>query len=208
MTTLSKLLKGLVDLDGFEPSTSSMPWKRAPNCATGPRWIPGSKLDQPQADLDGFIHPFHVLPGEPADLLLEPQSVHRPNLVGDNGRALRQTAVCRFNHDFPGERRLREMGTDGRHDGDWAVLVGDVIPDDDGGPSFLDLVADCGVERNQVDLAATGKGYFFLFRPWATCHAPSSKGNHSAAICRSRSALARASCFSRSRRFCRPWVST
>ncbi len=29
--------RDLVDLDGFEPSTSSMPWKRAPNCATGPR---------------------------------------------------------------------------------------------------------------------------------------------------------------------------
>jgi hypothetical protein len=28
----------LVDLDGFEPSTSSMPWKRAPNCATGPHF--------------------------------------------------------------------------------------------------------------------------------------------------------------------------
>ncbi len=27
---------GLVDLIGFEPMTSSMPWKRAPNCATGP----------------------------------------------------------------------------------------------------------------------------------------------------------------------------
>ena len=27
---------GMVDLEGFEPSTSSMPWKRAPNCATGP----------------------------------------------------------------------------------------------------------------------------------------------------------------------------
>jgi hypothetical protein len=26
-----------VDLKGFEPLTSSMPWKRAPNCATGPR---------------------------------------------------------------------------------------------------------------------------------------------------------------------------
>ena len=26
----------LVDLVGFEPTTSSMPWKRAPNCATGP----------------------------------------------------------------------------------------------------------------------------------------------------------------------------
>jgi hypothetical protein len=30
---------GLVDLDGFEPSTSSMPWKRAPNCATGPTGV-------------------------------------------------------------------------------------------------------------------------------------------------------------------------
>src|SRR5665647_1164491 len=28
MTTLPKLLKGLVDLDGFEPSTSSMPFKK------------------------------------------------------------------------------------------------------------------------------------------------------------------------------------
>ncbi len=28
-----------MDLDGFEPSTSSMPWKRAPNCATGPRIV-------------------------------------------------------------------------------------------------------------------------------------------------------------------------
>ena len=27
---------GLVDLERFELSTSSMPWKRAPNCATGP----------------------------------------------------------------------------------------------------------------------------------------------------------------------------
>ena len=34
-----KLLKRMVDLEGFEPSTSSMPWKRAPNCATGPLGI-------------------------------------------------------------------------------------------------------------------------------------------------------------------------
>jgi hypothetical protein len=27
-----------VDLVGFEPTTSSMPWKRAPNCATGPHY--------------------------------------------------------------------------------------------------------------------------------------------------------------------------
>jgi hypothetical protein len=28
----------LVDLIGIEPMTSSMPWKRAPSCATGPRF--------------------------------------------------------------------------------------------------------------------------------------------------------------------------
>jgi hypothetical protein len=33
----SKLLRDLVDLVGIEPTTSSMPWKRAPSCATGPR---------------------------------------------------------------------------------------------------------------------------------------------------------------------------
>src|ERR1035441_8713835 len=55
----------------------------------------------------------------------------------------------------PGKRRLREVGTDGSHDGEWAVSVGDVILDDDGGPSLLDFVADRGVEANQVDLAAT-----------------------------------------------------
>ena len=33
----SKPLRELVDLVGIEPTTSSMPWKRAPSCATGPR---------------------------------------------------------------------------------------------------------------------------------------------------------------------------
>ncbi len=32
----AKLLRYLVDLIGIEPMTSSMPWKRAPSCATGP----------------------------------------------------------------------------------------------------------------------------------------------------------------------------
>ena len=34
----AKLLGLLVDLIGIEPMTSSMPWKRAPSCATGPHW--------------------------------------------------------------------------------------------------------------------------------------------------------------------------
>ena len=33
----AKLLGLLVDLVGIEPTTSSMPWKRAPSCATGPQ---------------------------------------------------------------------------------------------------------------------------------------------------------------------------
>ena len=36
MPNLYKVM-ALVDLVGIEPTTSSMPWKRAPNCATGPQ---------------------------------------------------------------------------------------------------------------------------------------------------------------------------
>ena len=36
---LCPAFESLVDLVGFEPTTSSMPWKRAPNCATGPLLI-------------------------------------------------------------------------------------------------------------------------------------------------------------------------
>ncbi len=32
----SIFVANLVDLIGIEPMTSSMPWKRAPSCATGP----------------------------------------------------------------------------------------------------------------------------------------------------------------------------
>ena len=40
---VSDLKVNLVDLVGIEPTTSSMPWKRAPSCATGPLWL-GSQL--------------------------------------------------------------------------------------------------------------------------------------------------------------------
>jgi hypothetical protein len=33
---MTNLLREMVDLVGIEPTTSSMPWKRAPSCATGP----------------------------------------------------------------------------------------------------------------------------------------------------------------------------
>jgi hypothetical protein len=37
--TVVRCLRDLVDLVGIEPTTSSMPWKRAPSCATGPHWF-------------------------------------------------------------------------------------------------------------------------------------------------------------------------
>jgi hypothetical protein len=36
--------KILVDLVGIEPTTSSMPWKRAPSCATGPHLLSAATL--------------------------------------------------------------------------------------------------------------------------------------------------------------------
>ena len=40
-----------MDLVGIEPTTSSMPWKRAPSCATGPFW----RHDQPSGRTALFI---------------------------------------------------------------------------------------------------------------------------------------------------------
>ena len=43
----SSLVRG-VELRGFEPLTSSMPWKRATNCAIAPKYAPAraaTKLD-------------------------------------------------------------------------------------------------------------------------------------------------------------------
>jgi hypothetical protein len=42
----------MVDLVGIEPTTSSMPWKRAPSCATGPQGYVTILADQ-----DVFVKP-------------------------------------------------------------------------------------------------------------------------------------------------------
>jgi hypothetical protein len=44
----------VVDLKGFEPLTSSMPWKRAPNCATGPRKVTPSSIRRLVQACQGF----------------------------------------------------------------------------------------------------------------------------------------------------------
>ena len=58
----------LVDLEGFEPSTSSMPLRRAPNCATGPPigTIPSLKLSiQPRLATAAALkaQAYYVPPG-------------------------------------------------------------------------------------------------------------------------------------------------
>jgi hypothetical protein len=44
-----QVVENMVDLVGIEPTTSSMPWKRAPSCATGPRL----KTIKPKPDESG-----------------------------------------------------------------------------------------------------------------------------------------------------------
>src|SRR5258705_7259217 len=50
----------LVDLIGIEPMTSSMPWKRAPSCATGP--LSGRTLSI-LADYSAFVNESRELIG-------------------------------------------------------------------------------------------------------------------------------------------------
>jgi hypothetical protein len=51
---MSVVVEKMVDLVGIEPTTSSMPWKRAPNCATGPQ-SDGVHLFSP--DTRGIVKP-------------------------------------------------------------------------------------------------------------------------------------------------------
>src|SRR5258708_26434385 len=53
-----KRWENMVDLVGIEPTTSSMPWKRAPSCATGPlclQEIPCGKGQLFNSRLDGRL---------------------------------------------------------------------------------------------------------------------------------------------------------
>jgi hypothetical protein len=59
----AKLLGLLVDLIGIEPMTSSMPWKRAPSCATGPLL---GRTPSILADCSAFVNvagTYRVSPG-------------------------------------------------------------------------------------------------------------------------------------------------
>src|SRR5690242_13039678 len=50
----------MVDLVGIEPTTSSMPWKRAPSCATGPHRR-GILTYSIVVDVVGFVKPFPLI---------------------------------------------------------------------------------------------------------------------------------------------------
>ena len=49
----------MVDLRGFEPLTSSMPWRRSPSCATGPDVV----RNENENEFD--IHSFYAITGVP-----------------------------------------------------------------------------------------------------------------------------------------------
>ena len=91
----------LVDLIGIEPMTSSMPWKRAPSCATGP--LQGG-TDSIFKEFAGFVNAYGNFP-LPARCL-STQSVARHSAAGGelssitrqmyhSGRNLEGTRQCR-----------------------------------------------------------------------------------------------------------------
>src|ERR1022692_874203 len=133
---------------------------------------------------DGTERPF-PLAGRYDDL----NGVWRRRQFRGNGRDDRDLAVLVADVVLDDEGRHRDL----------AVLVADVVLDDEGRPRLLDLVAAGWIKFDEVEIPSLRKRHvrlvlvvFFGSRAASNVRqASSSSGNHSAAIARSRSALAR-----------------
>src|ERR1019366_1939725 len=87
-------------------------------------------------------------------------------------------------------------------DGDRAVVVVDVVLDDDRGPRLLDFRAAGRLELDEVHVAAQDDGHSLS----SLRHTSSESGSHSVAIWRSKSARRMARSFMRARRSARSWA--
>jgi len=83
-----------------------------------------SNSHEPEAYLDSIIYLPHGGRIDGSQALHEPQAVHGTNLVQDHGgRFVKAGLSAGLEGNFPGMRRLAELGTDGGHDRYRAVLV-------------------------------------------------------------------------------------
>src|ERR1700739_2532535 len=174
------------------------------------------KSDEPQADEQCFIDLAHCGSIYCPETLHKALAVHGTDLVQNDRRGFRQSAFPCGKNYFARVRRIAKLRTYDSHNRDRAVLVRDIILDDERGPGFLDFMADSGIKGNKVDFATPRKAHsdFGLrvlerrVRGAGLPAASSSNGNHPAAIATSRSALASASRLRRSRSMSFPWTST
>ena len=67
----------MVDLAGIEPATSSMPWKRAPSCATGPLCEKKSLPEGSAICIFSYRHGLVKLPGRLARIYFIRLRKHR-----------------------------------------------------------------------------------------------------------------------------------
>ena len=103
-------LRDLVDLVGIEPTTSSMPWKRAPSCATGPRssgdLLSGTNVEKsiplnsrlpflqsqtPRCDIFNEAHPSEFTTWTPHELSFASNYCCVPSRVRDRSRRTEPT---------------------------------------------------------------------------------------------------------------------
>src|SRR5712671_6065464 len=103
-------------------------------------------FDERETDLKRVVDTFHGGGLEGADSLLEPFAIYGSNLVEDNGRAKRKSALRLLDNYVRWVGRGIESRTDRRHDGDRAIAVADVVLNDQSRSGLLNLMAPSRIE--------------------------------------------------------------
>src|SRR5262249_32379205 len=104
-----------------------------------------------------------------ADRAHPPPLIKRSDLIQENNRGHHDVALRWLEQHCRGIQQFAELRRDGRHDGDEAVAIGNVILHDERRVPLLDLRAHGGVEGDEGALPPLGPGDL---RP--PCHASSS----------------------------------
>lgn len=154
--------------------------------------------DDPERDQDGVFDLRHRFGGNGAKMFVQALLVDRPNLIQLHHRIDFEAAFWCLDRHFDGLGGRWFGRADSRDDGGVASAVADVVLQDEGRASLLDLNADRRVEVDQIHLAARRAGY--RFSSWSRlAHTSALSTSHSLANSRSSSRLAAYPCSSCSR---------
>ncbi len=104
-----------------------------------------------------MVNSFHHRGVDGPKTLNEPSPVDGTDFVEEHSRNITQPTRPRPDENFPGIRSVGVWRGDRSHDGDWAVLITNVILYEQRGARLLNFVADSGTEPYQVELTTTEK---------------------------------------------------